>query len=78
MNNMSSRPPKGIRAVRGRLVPDRNGMPVIEIDHDSLVRAAWELTLEKFGIDQPPAPPSRWSRLRGWLCNFLPKLSRPC
>lgn len=62
---------KGIRHVRGRLVPDEHGMPIIEINHDDLVRATWELTMEKFGIGQPPKPPTRWERLKVWVTQLL-------
>lgn len=56
---------KGIRHVRGRLVPDKHGMPVIQTNHDDLVRAAWELTMEKFF--PAPKPPTVWQRLKTWL-----------
>lgn len=62
---------EGIRAVRGRLVPDENGMPVVQIDHDDLVRAAWSLAMEKFF--PKPKPPTRWQRFRGWLHKRLSK-----
>lgn len=56
---------RGVRAVKGRLVPDRNGMPVLEIDHDSLVKAAWELTMEHYFPE--PKPPSVWQQFTAWL-----------
>lgn len=64
---------KGIRHVRGRLVPDRDGMPVVEINHDDLVRAAWELTMEKFFPALKPEPwwRQRWRQLRGVIIRWI-------
>lgn len=56
---------KGVRHVTGRLVADERGMPVVRINHDDLVRAAWELTMEKFF--PKPKPPSPWQRFKTWL-----------
>lgn len=52
---------KGIRAVRARLVADKDGMPAIEYNHDDLVRASWSLVMEKFF--PKPKPPTLWQRM---------------
>lgn len=59
----------GIRPVRGKLVPDRNGMPSIQLNHDDLVRAAWEITMEKF-FPRPKPEPRRHRALR-WLRRLI-------
>jgi hypothetical protein len=65
-------PPKGIRAVRARLVANaQTGMPEVQVDHDDMVRAAWSLAMEKFFPE--PKPPTRWQRFKAWIRERLEK-----